>query len=733
MSDRTIDTGSAAAIVAGDHGDPFSFLGPHTDPHGGATVVRTFMPAAETMEVISIKSGTRTPMRKTHSAGLFETRVPAAELASGYRLSYAAASGTREIDDPYRFPPVLGEIDLHLFAEGTHYRNFEKMGAHVIRHEGVRGVHFAVWAPNASRVSVVGDFNDWDGRYHPMRLHPGAGVWEVFVPGLGEGTLYKFEIKSKDGTILPLKADPYARAMEPPPRTASRVTPEGSFAWSDQQWMTERAKRNAVGAPISIYEVHLGSWRHKLDPHARRMTYLELADELVSYVKDMGFTHIELMPVSEFPFDGSWGYQPIGLFAPTSRFGTPDEFRQFVDRCHNVGIGVILDWVVGHFPEDEHGLVRFDGTHLYEHADPRLGRHADWGTLIYNFGRTEVVNYLIGNALYWLDEMHIDGLRVDAVASMLYLDYSRKPGEWLANQYGGNENLEAIAFLRRLNELVYSHNPGAFTIAEESTAWPMVSRPTSCGGLGFGYKWNMGWMNDTLRYISRDPVHRKHHHNDMTFSLMYAFTENFVLPLSHDEVVHGKRSLLGRMPGDHWQRFANLRLYFTYLFTHPGKKLLFMGGEFAQANEWNHDVSLDWHLLESPDHRGIQALVRDLNRLYTSLHALHQRDTESDGFAWIDCNDYEQGVLSYRRHGREPRDCAVIICNFTPVPRYGYRVGMPRPGPWREIFNSDSAFYGGSNLGNTGRVETQAQKMHGLDQSLALTIPPLAALVLVPD
>ncbi|MCC0011602.1 MAG: 1,4-alpha-glucan branching protein GlgB [Hyphomicrobiaceae bacterium] len=732
MSDRTSDNKAAAAIVAGDHADPFGYLGPHADGAGDSVLVRTFQPGAEAVEVVPA-TGTATPMRRIDSAGLFEAETRANTFAphTTYKLRITANGEKRDIDDPYRFGPVLGNIDLHLFGEGTHDRNFEKLGAHIVEHEGVSGVHFAVWAPNARRVSVVGDFNAWDGRYHVMRLHPGVGLWEIFIPGLAEGTLYKYEIKSQDGTALPLKADPYAFAMEPPPRTASRVTKLNGFEWSDQNWMRERAQRNATSAPISIYEVHLGSWRRK--PDGTFLSYRELAQQLVPYVKEMGFTHIELMPVSEFPFDGSWGYQPIGLFAPTSRFGSPNDLRHFIDCCHNAGIGVILDWVVGHFPADEHGLARFDGTHLYEHADPRLGRHVDWGTLIYNFGRTEVVNYLIGNALYWLEQFHVDGLRVDAVASMLYLDYSRKPGEWLANKYGGNENLEAIAFLRRLNEKVYANHPGAFTVAEESTSWPMVSRPTSTGGLGFGYKWNMGWMNDTLRYIARDPVHRKHHHNDLTFSLMYAFSENFVLPLSHDEVVHGKRSLIGRMPGDQWQRFANLRLYLAYLFTHPGKKLLFMGGEFAQEHEWNHDTELDWHLLENETNQGIKSLVRDLNGLYSSLPALHERDSENGGFAWIDCTDFEKGVLSFRRHGCKERDCAVVVCNFTPVPRYNYDVGVPLGGHWREAFNSDSSFYGGTNIGNTGHVFAHAKSVHGLDHSLSLTIPPLATLVLVPE
>ena len=726
-----MESAAVAAIVAGEHGDPFAYLGPHRDRDTGEVVVRAFLPGTSSADVTAPDGHPLAPMRQIHPDGLFEARLVAPPTPLAYRIGRITDGNAALVDDPYRFGPVLGALDLHLFSEGTHYRNFERFGAHLLTHEGVEGVHFSVWAPNARRVSVVGDFNGWDGRCHPMRLHPAAGLWEIFIPDLGEGTLYKFEILARNGSLLPLKADPYALAMEAPPRTASRVVAPSRFAWSDATWMARREQANARTAPISIYEVHLGSWRRR-DQDGRSLTYLELADELVPYVKELGFTHVELMPVSEHPFEGSWGYQPIGLFAPTSRWGTPDELRALVDRFHAAGIGVILDWVVGHFPEDEHGLVRFDGTHLYEHADPRLGRHADWGTLIYNFGRTEVVNYLIGNALYWLDEFHIDGLRVDAVASMLYLDYSRKPGEWLPNRHGGNQNLEAIDFLRRLNEIVYARHPGAFTVAEESTAWPMVSRPTSSGGLGFGYKWNMGWMNDTLRYIARDPVHRKHHHNDLTFSIMYAFSENFVLPLSHDEVVHGKGSLLGRMPGDRWRRFANLRVYLAFLFAHPGKKLLFMGGEIAQEREWSHDASLDWHLLDDADHRGVLSLVRDLNHLYRTLPALHARDCEPDGFAWIDCEDADNGVLSWRRHGGGTRDGLVVVCNFTPVPRPGYRIGVPYAGTWKELLNTDSALYGGSNIGNAGIVETRAEPIHGHEQSLTITLPPLAALVLAP-
>jgi 1,4-alpha-glucan branching enzyme len=625
---------------------------------------------------------------------------------------------------------VLGDVDMHLLAEGTHLRLYERLGAQLIEMDGVPGVSFAVWAPNARRVSVVGDFNDWDGRRHPMRKRIEAGVWELFLPGLKGGEIYKFEIKGADGRLLPLKADPLSFRSERPPHTASVTHGAKKYDWNDAPWMSARASSSGRSAPISIYECHLGSWARVPEEGNRYLTYDELGERLVPYVKQMGFTHLELLPISEYPFDGSWGYQPIALYAPTSRHGTPAEFARFVDRCHQEGIGVILDWVPGHFPTDAHGLVYFDGTHLYEHSDPRLGMHQDWNTLIYNYGRHEVANFLLANAMFWLDRYHIDGLRVDAVASMLYLDYSRKPGQWIPNRYGGNENLEATAFLRRLNELTYGHHPGAMTIAEESTAWPAVSRPTYVGGLGFGYKWNMGWMHDTLRYIGKDPIHRRWHHNDLSFGLLYAFSENFILPISHDEVVHGKGSLIGRMPGDRWQRFANLRAYLAFMFTHPGKKLLFMGCEFAQEREWNHDAGLDWHLLSSAEHSGAQALVRDLNATYRSLPALHELDCEPQGFEWIDGSDHERSTISYVRRGRDRSSIAVVVCNFTPMPRPHYRLGVPEPGFYAERLNTDSLFYGGSNVGNGGGVFAEPQGWHGRPYSIELTLPPLGTLIL---
>jgi 1,4-alpha-glucan branching enzyme len=725
-----VDPAAIQALVRGDHGDPFGVLGPHSDGAGGL-VVRTFQPHAERVWLIDTESGRSAgEMSREHAEGLFVGTVPDRKAPFAYRLRLQVGGGnTVEIDDPYRFPPILGEMDSYLIAEGNHLRLYDKLGAHPMELEGVAGVAFLVWAPNASRVSMVGSFNSWDGRRHPMRKRVECGVWELFIPGLDRGEVYKYEIKGAGGELLPLKADPVAFAAEHPPRTASVVHGLGEPAWSDQEWMTSRAAAAARNAPISIYECHLGSWMRVPEHGNRYLTYDELADRLVPYVAEMGFTHLELLPVSEYPFDGSWGYQPIGLFAPTSRHGDPAAFARFVDRCHANGIGLVLDWVPGHFPTDPHGLGYFDGTHLYEHADPRLGYHLDWNTLIYNYGRREVANFLLANALFWLRHYHIDGLRVDAVASMLYLDYSRQPGQWLPNQYGGNENLDAIAFLRRLNELAYGEAAGAMTVAEESTAWPSVSLPTYLGGLGFGYKWNMGWMHDTLSYISQDPVYRKYHHHQLTFGLIYAFSENFVLPLSHDEVVHGKGSLLGKMPGDRWQKFANLRAYFGFMFGHPGKKLLFMGGELAQEREWNHDASLDWHLLDDPMHRGVQTLVRDLNRLYRELPALHERDAEPEGFEWLELHDSEQSVLVFMRRAAEAPD-VVVACNFTPVPRYGYRVGVPLPGYYRERINTDAALYGGGNIGNSGGVMAEDVGSHGRPHSLSLTLPPLGTVIL---
>jgi len=717
-------------LLAGDLRDPFAFLGMHGDGAGGQ-VVRVFRPDARRIDLLDAASGGKIAgMEPVGEPGCFVARLPGRDAPFAYRLSLTRDDGVLECEDPYRFAPYLGEIDLHLLAEGTHKRSFDRLGAQLVELDGVDGVNFAVWAPNARRVSVVGDFNDWDGRRHPMRFHPGCGVWEIFLPGLDAGALYKYEIAAADGTRLPLKSDPYAFRCEHPPSTASIVEPRGGYVWQDDDWMRARAPRHGAGSPISVYEVHLGSWRRVPEEDNRYLTYREMIEQLVPYVQEMGFTHVELLPVNEFPFDGSWGYQPIGLFSPTSRFGTPDDFRAFVDACHAAGIGVILDWVPGHFPEDAHGLGLFDGTHLYEHADPRQGRHMDWGTLIYNFDRTEVVNFLISNALFWLEEFHIDGLRVDAVASMLYLDYSREDGQWIPNEFGGNENLGAIAFLKKLNEVLYAEHPGTFTVAEESTAWPMVSRPTFLGGLGFGFKWNMGWMHDTLGYVSKEPIHRKYHHDQLTFGLLYAFQENFVLPLSHDEVVHGKRSLLGRMPGDQWQRFANQRAYYAFMWTHPGKKLLFMGGEIAQEIEWNHQTSLDWHLLYDPLHAGVRRLIGDLNRLMRETPALHERDCDPAGFAWIDCTDHEQSVLSFLRRGQRDEDFVVVVANFTAMTRGGYRVGVPRTGRYVEALNTDSTHYGGSDAGNLGDVRAETEPMHGFEQSLSLTLPPMAVLVL---
>jgi 1,4-alpha-glucan branching enzyme len=728
---QLVDPAAAEALVRGDHGDPFALLGVHDLPDG-RLVVRSFQPQAARVWLIDAASGRAAgEFSRVHADGLFALPLPDRAAPARYRLRLEIGPDTVEIDDPYRFPPILGELDVYLMAEGNHLSLYQKLGAHPMTLDGVAGTAFLVWAPNARRVSVVGNFNGWDGRRHPMRKRVECGVWELFVPGVGRGEVYKFEIKGTHGGLLPLKADPLALAAERPPKTASVVAGLGEPAWSDAAWMRTRSRANAREAPISIYECHIGSWMRVPEAGNRYLSYDELADRLVAYVKEMGFTHLELLPVSEYPFDGSWGYQPIGLFAPTSRHGPPEAFVRFVDRCHQAGIGLLLDWVPGHFPTDPHGLGYFDGTHLYEHADPRKGFQLDWNTLIYNYGRREVANFLLANALFWLKHYHVDGLRVDAVASMLYLDYSRKAGEWIANEYGGNENLDAIAVLRRLNELAFGDVDGATTIAEESTAWPSVSRPTYLGGLGFGYKWNMGWMHDTLHYISEDPVHRKYHHHELTFGLIYAFTENFILPLSHDEVVHGKGSLLAKMPGDGWQKFANLRAYFGFMFGHPGKKLLFMGGEFGQGREWNHDSSLDWHLLDHPWHRGVQLLVRDLNHLYRELPALHERDCEAQGFEWLELHDNEQSVLAFLRRGSDPGRFVVVISNFTPVPRYGYRIGVPLPGYYRERINTDAEVYGGANIGNGGGLNADQLGSHGRPCSLSLTLPPLGTLFLV--
>ncbi len=723
------------SLANGAHGDPGRLLGAHAD--GTGFIVRALFPRATRVEWLSTTPGGATEsieMPLVRKPGLFELRVENGTPPATYRFRvHEAGQPSRDVEDPYRFAPVLTDLDLHLFHEGTHYRAYEKLGAHPREHEGVRGVQFAVWAPNARRVSVAGDFNAWDGRAHPMRRRNHGGVWELFIPGIAPGALYKFEILSREGRPL-LKSDPFAFASEVRPQTASVVCPRGTYAWKDSKWMRHRAKADTLNGPISVYEVHAGSWRRNKDEGNRWLTYRELADQLIPYVRDLGYSHIEFLPLTEHPFDGSWGYQTIGYFSATSRFGTPDDLKYFIDQCHQAGIGVILDWVPAHFPRDAHGLAQFDGTHLYEHADPRQGEHRDWGTLIFNYGRHEVRSFLLSNAVFWADEFHIDGLRVDAVASMLYLDYSRKPGEWIPNRHGGRENLEAVDFVRKFNEVIHAEFPGILTFAEESTAWPMVSRPVYLGGLGFGLKWNMGWMHDTLEYISKEPVHRKYHHNSLTFSLIYAFNENFILPFSHDEVVHGKKAMIDKMPGDVWQRFANLRLLYAYMYAHPGKKLLFMGLEFGQWAEWNCHAQLDWELLEYRFHKGLKDLVRDLNRLYATHAPLHELDFDGAGFEWIDLHDSEQSVVSFLRKGKtDPEDCRICVFNFTPVPRQGYRVGVPRAGTYIEIMNTDAECYGGSNMGNAGRVAAEKTPWNGRPASLRLTVPPLGAVILRPD
>ncbi|MEM7693906.1 MAG: 1,4-alpha-glucan branching protein GlgB [Pseudomonadota bacterium] len=717
---------AAEAIVTGRHGDPFGVLG----PHGGADgpfIVRAFAPHAEAMTLVDADNKAVAPMEKIHPDGLFSAVIEGAPIQ--YRLKYRVAKHEWIAEDPYRFGTILGDLDTYLIAEGRHNKLFEHFGAHPCVKDGISGVSFVVWAPNARRVSVVGDFNAWDGRRHVMRKRPEVGAWEFFIPDLPTGLYYKFEVVGFHGNVLPLKSDPFAFATEEPPQTSSVIHGLPQYDWHDLAWMKTRSKKNDQSAPVSIYEVHLGSWRR--GEGNSHLSYEALAQELVAYVKDMGFTHIELLPVCEHPFSGSWGYQPIGLYAPTSRFGPPEGFCKLVEAAHKADLGIIVDWVPAHFPTDSHGLGLFDGTHLYEHADPREGFHRDWNTLIYNIGRREVHNFLEANGMFWLEHYHVDGLRVDAVASMLYRDYSRDEGQWVPNVHGGRENLENIAFFRSLNKRVAESGAGAMTAAEESTAFPGVSRPTEGGGLGFDYKWNMGWMHDTLNYMAKDPIHRQYHHNDLTFGLIYAFSENFILPLSHDEVVHGKGSLIAKMPGDKWQRFANLRAYFTFMWTHPGKKLLFMGGEFAQLREWNHDQSLDWHLLVDPMHKGVQDLVRDLNGLYKSTEALHAKDCVPDGFEWIDAANAAQSVFVYARYGADGAP-AVVVLNMTPVPRQNYRIGFPHGGRWREAINSDAAHYGGSNVGNSGEIFVDEVPFHGKPTSAEVTLPPLGAVVFVP-
>ncbi len=727
---ETISLGEIERLVAGQHHDPHSVLGAHPVPGEGpvaeGTVIRALRPLATSVTAL-LPDGSRHPMTHRH-LGVFEVMVPEeAKSVRDYRLEVAYVDGGPRLqDDPYRYLPTLGELDLYLIGEGRHEQLWRALGARPIESEGQNGTAFAVWAPNARGVRVVGDFNFWDGRAHPMRSLGGAGVWELFVPGVAPGTRYKFSVCGPDGAWRD-KADPMAALAETPPATAS-VVYQSSYEWGDSDWLAERAKRQPLSSPMSVYEVHLGSWRPGL-------SYRDLAAELSAYVTDMGFTHVEFLPVAEHPFGGSWGYQVTSYYAPTSRFGTPDDFRFLVDTLHQAGIGVIVDWVPAHFPRDSWALAEFDGTHLYEHADPRLGSHPDWGTLVFNFGRSEVRNFLVANAIYWLEEFHIDGLRVDAVASMLYLDYSRRDGEWTPNIHGGRENLEAISFLQEVNATCYKRVPGIMMIAEESTAWPGVSRPVHLGGLGFGFKWNMGWMNDTLEYMRLDPIYRQYHHNEITFSMVYAFSENYVLPLSHDEVVHGKGSLLRKMPGDEWHRFAGLRALFAYMWAHPGKQLLFMGSEFGQGNEWSETNGLDWWMVQFDYHAGVQRLVRDLNAFYQASPTLWSQDAVPDGFSWIDSNDAHGNVVSFLRFGAQEYGVPVLACvaNFSAMPHSDYRVGLPLAGRWREVLNTDAASYGGSGTGNLGTVHAIPKPWHGRPASASIVLPPMSVLWLTPE
>ncbi len=739
-----VDSNTIETVLNGRLTDPFGLLGAHRIDD--RKIVRTFQPDARAVDVLARTSANDAEcplvesLYNVNQSGLFVSTTPALHANDAYllRITWPDGKGGEHVqitEDPYSFGLLLGELDIHLLAEGTHRELGRCLGANPMQVDGVAGTRFVVWAPNARRVSVVGDFNHWDGRRHPMRLRHEVGVWELFIPRLGAGTRYQYEIVGPDDMVLPLKADPVARASEAPPSTVSVVASDVPFRWTDDGWMAHRAQRHAPSAPISIYEVHAGSWLRNLEEDGRSLNWHEMADRLIPYALGMGFTHLEFLPIMEHPFGGSWGYQPLGLFAPSARFGSPSAFASFVDRCHAAGLGVILDWVPAHFPSDPHGLMRFDGTALYEHQDPREGFHQDWNTLIYNLGRKEVCGFLIASALEWLEHFHADGLRVDAVASMLYRDYSRKEGEWVPNVYGGRENLEAVAFLKSMNQVIAERCPGAITIAEESTAWPGVSAPVSQGGLGFSYKWNMGWMHDTLRYMSTDPLYRQHHHHDMTFGMIYAYSEKFVLPISHDEVVHGKGSLLNKMPGqDIAQRLANLRAYLGFMWTHPGKKLLFMGCEFGQSTEWNHDASPEWHLLDVPAHQGVQRLMRDLNRLYAGEPALHRKDAEPDGFSWVIGDDNHNSVFAYLRKDGDGTPLLAVL-NMTPVPREGYRIGVPareagKQATWREILNTDATVYGGSGRGNGGKLATQPHASHGLPQSLVLTLPPLSVLIL---
>ena len=719
---QTLVREEADALAYARHGDPFKVLGPQETPDG--RVIRAFLPGAESVDVLRRKDRVRIgALGRSETDGLFEG--PVSDRAP-YLLQIKWPGAVQETEDPYSFGPQLGELDLHLFNEGRHFEMAHALGANPATVDGVTGVRFAVWAPNASRVAVVGDFNAWDTRRHPMRLRYPSGVWELFIPRLGAGIRYKYDLIGANGERLPQKADPVARQAEQPPHTASIVASPEPLTWSDGDWMAGRAARHAVDAPISIYEVHLASWMH---PEGG-VSWDSAAEKLIPYLVDMGFTHLELLPITEHPFGGSWGYQPLGLFAPTARYGSPNGFARFVDRLHGAGIGLILDWVPAHFPTDSHGLARFDGSALYENLDPREGFHRDWNTFIYNFGRREVQGFLIASALHWLEHFHVDGLRVDAVASMLYRDYSRPANDWVPNIHGGREHLEAVDFIGHLNAVVTERCPGAMVIAEESTAWPGVTQPVSDRGLGFAYKWNMGWMHDSLQYVERDPIHRAWHHDEITFGLLYAFSERFVLPISHDEVVHGKGSLLAKMPGDRWQKCANLRAYLGFMWTHPGKKLLFMGCEIAQEREWNHDGQVDWHLLDDPAHAGIQRLVRDLNRVYRAEPSLHALDTEAAGFRWVVGDDRANSVFCYLRASADGKAPVLVACNMTPTPHHNYRIGVPHEGAWREIANTDSQFYGGTNMGNQGVVRTSRHPAHGEHQSIELTLPPLSTVVL---
>ncbi len=728
---NTLDSKIADMLVTSGYWDPFSVLGMHRGVNG-SLFIRTIQPQAKKVYVVNDKGEHITEMEKIHSGGIFQAEFGPEAVFFRYKLFIDMQYDSYICDDPYQFMPVLGEEDIYYLSEGTHLNMYEKLGAHIIEHQGTQGVCFAVWAPNAKRVSVVGNFNTWDGRRHLMRPRGSSGIWEIFIPDIKEGEIYKYELLDKNGNLLPLKSDPVGFFAEVRPATASIVYDIHKYDWQDKGYIERRREKNKLTSPISIYEVHLGSWRRKPEEDFRMLTYRELAEELVSYVKEMGYTHVEFLPIAEHPFDGSWGYQVIGMYAPTSRFGTPDDFKYLVDSFHKEDIGVIVDWVPGHFPKDSHGLSNFDGTSLYEHEDPRRGEHKEWGTKIYNFGRNEVNNFLVSNALFWLKEYHIDGLRVDAVASMLYLDYDRKEGEWIPNQYGGRENIEAISFLRRVNEKVFGEDKGFTTVAEESTAWPMVSRPSYLGGLGFGYKWNMGWMHDTLEYMSKDPIYRRYEHDKMTFGLIYAFNENFVLPLSHDEVVHMKGSMIGKMPGDKWQKFANLRAYYGYMYGHPGKKLLFMGGEFAQDREWAYAESLSWHLLKDKYHKGVQRMIKDINLLYKETKALYEVDFEPKGFEWINMNDRDASVFSFIRYGQHKEDFVVVISNFTPVVREKYLLGVPEDCEYEEIFNTDKEIYGGSGKWENQGIKSLGKPWDFKASSIRINLPPLATIILAP-